>query len=204
MQPRQTEPSTRDAMKRRKRSTSSHASSANSSAAGKRVSFGSVQLREYNRIAGDHPEVKEGPSLSLGWDFVEQKPQSIDNFEENRDRSVQLMPLTGQTRTFILSFVFDISPQDIKRSENIAMRVTSQRLETSKIYSKGQAGKAFLKAGKFAHEISAPGVLSNKDSRSSCVIEDPLPRQSKDVYRMSFLRNAARKSLGVYKRFERR
>lgn len=184
--------------RRRPSSTASTASTSSSlsSSAGSRVSFGSVQVREYNRIAGNHPEVTEGPSLSLGWGYAEHKTQSVNKFEKSRDRASQLMPLSGKTRIFILSFVFDIPPQDIKRSEKIAMRVQSQRQETNKLHKEQEKKKAAKK--KDLVEKTTPVVVAKEPS--SCIIEDPLPRHLKEGRGTSFLRNATTKSMGVFKR----
>ena len=191
------------AMRRRRPSSTASTTSTSSnlsasSSAGSRVSFGSVQVREYNRIAGDHPEVSEGPSMSLGWGYVERKPQSVNKFEKNQDRASQLMPLSGETRIFILSFVFNIPPADIKRSENIAMRVQTQRQETNRLHKEQEKKKATKKKDAFEKVT----LVVTKES-ASCLIQDPLPRHLKEGHGASFLRNAARKSIGVFKRLER-
>jgi hypothetical protein len=56
--------------------------SSSSSAA---VQFSSVQVREYERIAGDHPGTTMGVPLTIGWKFVQQKPQNVDAYEERKD-----------------------------------------------------------------------------------------------------------------------
>jgi hypothetical protein len=92
------------------------------------VSFGNVQVREFDRIAGDHPLVSEGPSLALGWGFVDNKCTPLNQYESTRELSSVLSPLNLETRRFILTFVFDISSEEIKRSEKIAAQTQAQRL----------------------------------------------------------------------------
>ena len=69
------------------------------------VSFQSVQIREYERIAGDHPDVTDhlkGPPLSIGWRHSEIVSIPIDSYESTRQKqrgssssssSVQLEPI---------------------------------------------------------------------------------------------------------------
>lgn len=176
-------------MKRRRASTSGSSSSSSS-----RVSFGSVQVREYARIAGNHPAAMEGPSLSLGWGFVEKDAQSVQTYEESRERASMLMPLSGDTRKFILSFVFDISPAAIKRSEKIATRIQSQREETRKLDRELRRKATVPKEKSALQKITA----------QSSSIQDSLPHNlKKSGYAKSLFEKAARKSTGAYKYFER-
>ena len=102
----------------------------------RKVVFGFVQVREYEVVAGNHPWVTEGPSLSIGWRFIQKKKVSLQKYENERERTdCVLAPLSANTRRFILSFSFEISQKDIRRSEAVAERARLQR-QTKKVLLK--------------------------------------------------------------------
>ena len=45
------------------------------------VSFGVVQVREYNRISGNHPDVTDGPSLAIDWGFIQNDDVKVSKYE---------------------------------------------------------------------------------------------------------------------------
>ena len=125
---------------------------------------------------------------------MEKKEQSVGKYEKSRDRASKLMPLSGDTRKFILGFVFDVSPADMKRSEKIALRVQSQRQETLKLHKEQQ--KKVPPKKKIVIQKITPVTTSPS-------VEDPLPRYHKEGPTKSFLRAVARRRLGAYKGLER-
>ena len=53
------------------------------------VKFSTVEMRHYQRIVGDHPDV-EIP-LAIGWEFVQGTPMSVNELEEQKeDRKAQI------------------------------------------------------------------------------------------------------------------
>jgi hypothetical protein len=55
----------------------------------KAVSFGLIEVREYNSVVGDNPTVRFGPPMSIGWEFVQRKTcqwitMKKENFQEHR------------------------------------------------------------------------------------------------------------------------
>lgn len=52
-----------------------------------RVSFSTVEIRQYNRILGDNPSCSSGPSLSIDWTYDESKTVVVDvnEFEYSRE-----------------------------------------------------------------------------------------------------------------------
>lgn len=97
----------------------------------RRLSFGTVQVREYNRIAGDHPDVSEGPALALDWKFVQKAEMPLSQYEEMReDRMDYIAPLNSETRRFILSIVFEIPSEKIQRAEEKSERAKLKRQAT--------------------------------------------------------------------------
>ena len=97
----------------------------------KQVTFGIVQVREFQRIPGSHPDCLDGPSLSISWRFVQKDDVKVATFEQRRDQhGVKLQPLNAATRHFILHHVFDVPREKLKRSEKLARRVRLQRQAT--------------------------------------------------------------------------
>lgn len=58
-----------DSSKSRRRTTSASASAG--TGIKRNVSFGTLNIREYERTLGDHPDVTSGPPLALGWEYRE-------------------------------------------------------------------------------------------------------------------------------------
>ena len=52
-----------------------------------RISFGEVQVRDYERIVGDHPDTRFGVPLSIGWAFAERDSQHLDEYEKQREEA---------------------------------------------------------------------------------------------------------------------
>lgn len=49
------------------------------------ISFGNVEIREYDRTVGVNPSCSDGgPALDLDWTYREKAPTSIDNYEHYR------------------------------------------------------------------------------------------------------------------------
>jgi hypothetical protein len=61
-------------------------SSSSSFSSSKAVSFGTILIREYERIPGDHPETSMGVPLTIGWKFVQRKPVSVEDFERSQSK----------------------------------------------------------------------------------------------------------------------
>lgn len=94
------------------------------------VTFGSVMVREFERIAGDHPDTPRGPSLTIGWGFIQHEAVPIAVTPEKETLSKVLDPLNAETRRFLLAHVFDVSKQDIEESEEVAEEIRKQRRES--------------------------------------------------------------------------
>lgn len=48
------------------------------------VNFASVSVRQYERIMCDNPASTAGPSIGIGWNYVEKKPLPVDEYHERR------------------------------------------------------------------------------------------------------------------------
>jgi hypothetical protein len=95
------------------------------------VSFGNIQVREYERIVGDHPDTRVGVPLTIGWAFVERPPVPIEQYEGNRIRKGNLR-LTSITRKNLLHNVFGIPEEEIRNAEKEIQKIKKQRSTSSK------------------------------------------------------------------------
>ena len=103
------------------------------------VDFGTVEVREYERVAGDHPDVHDphrGPPLAIGWAFHANEAISLDSFEESRKhlRSPQgsFAPMNGDMRKNILKHGFLVPESDIQANMKESMRCKKLREKTNK------------------------------------------------------------------------
>ena len=114
------------------------------------VSFGEIQIREFERIVGDHPEVSDrGPPLAIGWAFYQHDAVPLDEYEcqhyspkrERRERSGSppsrrisnnlMVPLKGATRRIILQHGFNVPIEEIIESERQVEETKKQRVQTA-------------------------------------------------------------------------
>jgi len=83
---------------------------------GSKVQFGTVEIRDYKRILGDHPCVSIGPPLSIDWDYEENEPRDVDEYEFDRvlsRKSQQEMYLNYYARKHLLGQ--DYTEKDFKQ-----------------------------------------------------------------------------------------
>ncbi|KAG7367450.1 hypothetical protein IV203_030121 [Nitzschia inconspicua] len=111
--------------------TSSHAVSEELENYSLSVSFGSVQVREYERIVGDHPDTKVGVPLSIGWAFYERPVVPIEQYEGDRIRKGNIR-MTSITRENLLHNVFGIPEDEIRNAEMEVQKIKNQRVHSSK------------------------------------------------------------------------
>ena len=100
----------------------------------KSVSFGVVQVREYERVVGDHPGVSDsGPALSLGWRYEENEVEvSVDSYERihGSRKSNPIKPLKGTTRRIVLEVYFHVPKSEIYAAQREVAGTKQQRKET--------------------------------------------------------------------------
>jgi hypothetical protein len=97
----------------------------------RKVSFGPIHMREYERIVGDHPDTKVGVPLSIGWGYHEKNPVSIERFEADRLPKERLR-MSSITRKNILHNVFGISEEELRAAEKEVQKIRKLREQTSK------------------------------------------------------------------------
>jgi hypothetical protein len=104
---------------------------ADDSSSKKAVSFGLIQVREYNRVVGDNPTVRVGPPMSIGWEFVQKKSVPVDDYEKTKlPRTSDLSIMGSITRQSILRYEFDVSLGEIRAAERIIRKIQRQRWHT--------------------------------------------------------------------------
>jgi hypothetical protein len=96
------------------------------------VRWGDVLVREYSRIPGDHPDVTDGPPISIGWEFNQRSPIQVDHYEDIRGpvRRDSLSTMTSSQRYYLLHKVFQVNDKDIKAAEKKARKIRHRREET--------------------------------------------------------------------------
>mmetsp|Transcript_8615 Transcript_8615/g.13445 ORF Transcript_8615/g.13445 Transcript_8615/m.13445 type:complete len:297 (+) Transcript_8615:130-1020(+) len=99
------------------------------------VQFGSIHIREYERIAGDNPCVRRGVPLGIGWRYQEQKDCSVDAYEYYRKkckprRKKPQLVLSEAYRYDLLFDVWEQSPRDLACAVRKARKSRDQRRKT--------------------------------------------------------------------------
>jgi hypothetical protein len=127
---------------------STDVSASSSSAGRKSVSFSVVEIREYNRIVGDHPDVRVGPPISISWEYSEREQQSIDDFETNHPPQKSVLRMSSITRRNILTRVFEVPEEEIRAAEREVQKIQRQREQTNKQGKAGEKVEAVVQAVK--------------------------------------------------------
>lgn len=99
----------------------------------RRVSFGDVAVREFNRIAGDHPDCKDGVPMTLDWKYIELKPMPVDDYEgcqRRHHRRQGVFAISSNIRREILQVGFLVSEEEIIAAERAATKAARQREQT--------------------------------------------------------------------------
>lgn len=93
-----------------------------------KVTFHLVHVREFERVVGDHPEVKVGPPISLGWNFVQRSPVMLDSYESSTDHrnSSRLNRLTSIARQNML-LEYGFTHDDFRIAERSVKTIQAQR-----------------------------------------------------------------------------
>mmetsp|Transcript_11415 Transcript_11415/g.26481 ORF Transcript_11415/g.26481 Transcript_11415/m.26481 type:complete len:171 (-) Transcript_11415:522-1034(-) len=83
----------------------------------KRVSFADVQVREYSRTVGDHPNVVGGLPLSIDWKHAGNTTIDIDQYECQRQGERQGCKKMNTTDRICLLRFFGFSEKDLRNAE---------------------------------------------------------------------------------------
>lgn len=111
-------------------SATSHASLSSVSS---NVSFGTVEIRNYDITVSDNPSCKNGPAISFGWEYSDYKQKiPIDVFERIRDGkrcSESQLYISTQAREKILK-LWGVSDAEIQSAHKEREMIQKQREET--------------------------------------------------------------------------
>ena len=97
----------------------------------KRVVFGNIQVREYNRTIGDNPSVRVGIPVALDWHFSELPVLSIDEYEGSRPPYKTMLRLSSITRRNMLLNVWGYSEEDIASADKEVQKIKRRQSQGS-------------------------------------------------------------------------
>eukprot|EP00580_Thalassiosira_gravida_P019651 CAMPEP_0201665306 /NCGR_PEP_ID=MMETSP0494-20130426/6490_1 /ASSEMBLY_ACC=CAM_ASM_000839 /TAXON_ID=420259 /ORGANISM="Thalassiosira gravida, Strain GMp14c1" /LENGTH=305 /DNA_ID=CAMNT_0048144233 /DNA_START=44 /DNA_END=961 /DNA_ORIENTATION=+ len=91
----------------------------------RKVSFGTVLVRDYDLILGDHPCCSYGPPVTISWDYLEYEPVDLNLYEFHHPprRNLREMCLNYYHRMKILTLAgyteaeLKLSKKDLKRAQ---------------------------------------------------------------------------------------
>lgn len=101
----------------------------------KTVSFGTIQVRNYPIVLGNHPASLFGPSIQLGWDYYYENDndcttqQSLDDYERQRRTIPQLFIKVTKRQDMLLAAGF--TTDDIQVAMQQKQIVQQQRAASS-------------------------------------------------------------------------
>jgi hypothetical protein len=127
--------------------TSDH-SSHTSNTSKKSVSFGVIQVREYNRVLGDNPDVLFGPPISIGWDYVQKDALPMDEYETTKPQRKGALRMSSVTRRNMLLNVFEVPADEIRAVEREVKKIQKQRSQTNKQGTAGRAVESAMQSAK--------------------------------------------------------
>ncbi|EEC43065.1 predicted protein [Phaeodactylum tricornutum CCAP 1055/1] len=138
----------------------------------KTVQFGAIEIREYNRIVGDHPDVKVGPPVSLGWEYNVREPVDINEYEATRPSRKVYLRMSSITRKNMLHNVFGIDEEEIASSEKEVQRIKKQREASNKQSKTGEKVESAFQSmkRKFRRKISSENLFRGIASASGSMI----------------------------------
>jgi hypothetical protein len=96
----------------------------------RRISFGGIQVREYERIVGDHPDTRIGVPLTIGWGYMEREMLPIDQYEADRVPKGNLR-MSSITRKNILHNVFGVPEEELRAAEKEVQKIKKSRQRTN-------------------------------------------------------------------------
>jgi hypothetical protein len=101
------------------------------------ISFGPIEVREFARIVGDHPDVSSGPPMALGWEYIQDDPITVDEYEKkNKGRSRGPIERTTKfERILILHHEFGFPMQELRDAEKEAKRTQLRRTNSKKSHN---------------------------------------------------------------------
>lgn len=90
------------------------------------VSYGSVKIREYERVIGDNPGCSSGVPIGIGWNYQVTEETNIDDVQHQKKDYLPAVPLTSEERETVLKR-WNYSRSEIDESQHEVSRIQSQR-----------------------------------------------------------------------------
>ena len=96
------------------------------------VCFESVQIRSHEQTLGDNPSVSYGPPISLDWNFQDDEPRCIDDYDTNRGtrKAFKDLGLNHYHRMNLLEHFCGHSKEELKAAQRTADRDKFKRAVT--------------------------------------------------------------------------
>lgn len=133
------------------------------------ISFGTVEIRTFNRELGDHPDCRVGPPLTLSWEYLEHDAVPLDDYEATHKRRANLR-LTSITRKNLLRNVFEVPEQDIMMAEKEVQKILKLRQKTKKLSKRSEKREVVVESMRrklkrmFSSERLLRGVVEQSNS----------------------------------------
>ena len=112
----------------------------------RQINFSSIQIREYERVVGDHPDTRIGVPISLGWKFIEQPAVDITLYEADRLPKKINLRMSSITRKNLLQTIFDISEEEIQEATIEVQKIKKQRQQSQKQSKVGAKTESAMKS----------------------------------------------------------
>ena len=80
------------------------------------VSFGSIQLREHERVLAGNDSTNTYMGLAIGWNYQQQEPVSVAEYEQAKKKTIAAERTTAHQRLTILN-TYGFSLQEVRRCE---------------------------------------------------------------------------------------
>ncbi|KAL9188025.1 hypothetical protein ACHAXT_006403 [Thalassiosira profunda] len=115
----------------------------------RRVSFGTIVVRDYDIILGDHPCCSCGPPITIDWKYHEHDPKDVDVYEFetvlSRKPNLRALMLNYYQRKYLLQ---DYTELDFKGAVREIKRIKANRYITEKVskYNFFHAGDVALES----------------------------------------------------------
>ena len=134
----------------------------------RRVSFGGIHIREYERIVGDHPDTRIGVPLAIGWGFHEHQAMPLDKYESERVPKGNLR-MSSITRKNILHNVFGIPEEELRSAEKEVQKIKKSRERSKKQSNLSAKSESAIKGlrRKLKAAINADAFIKGLSSAAS-------------------------------------